>query len=280
MLLGYNTNGLGHQDVVQAVTVLADLGYHSVAITLDHQSLNPYGDVHVFYRQLDGIQSVLQKCKMRSVVEIQNVLPSSRAASCDSFLLSGDPDEWAQSIGFLTDAIDVVKALGSDCLSFSSGPLTDGVSLDEGFERLVAGLDVVLDYADGEDVTIGFVPGPDNFIDTLAQFEQLVSRVDAPHFKLTLDVGHLHCQGEVPIADHIRRWASQLVNVHLEDMRAGVHQHLMFGQGEIEFPPIIDALIEVGYRGAVHVDLDQYQREGVQAARQAFEFLNSLMVTD
>ena len=30
---------------------------------------------------------------------------------------------------------------------------------------------------------------------------------------LTLDVGHLHCQGEVPIADFIRDWGDRLVNV-------------------------------------------------------------------
>ena len=36
MLLGYNTNGLAHHDLFDAVELLADIGYRSVAITIDH----------------------------------------------------------------------------------------------------------------------------------------------------------------------------------------------------------------------------------------------------
>ena len=35
MKLGYNTNGLAHHRLVDAIELLADLGYQSVAITLD-----------------------------------------------------------------------------------------------------------------------------------------------------------------------------------------------------------------------------------------------------
>ena len=33
----------------------------------------------------------------------------------------------------------------------------------------------------------------------------------------------------------IERWKHVLWNVHIEDMRRGVHEHLMFGEGEINF---------------------------------------------
>ena len=42
MLLGYNTNGLAHHDLLDAITLLAEIGYQGVAITLDHGALNPY----------------------------------------------------------------------------------------------------------------------------------------------------------------------------------------------------------------------------------------------
>ena len=108
--------------------------------------------------------------------------------------------------------------------------------------RLVEGLREVLDYAAAKNVLIGFEPEPGMLIDSMPAFEELLARIDAPNLRLTLDIGHLQCQGETPIADVIRRWAPRLVNVHIEDMRRGVHEHLMFGEGEIDFPPVLRAL--------------------------------------
>ena len=38
-------------------------------------------------------------------------------------------------------------------------------------------------------------------IDSMRGFEELLDRIDAANLRLTLDVGHLHCQGETPIAE-------------------------------------------------------------------------------
>jgi sugar phosphate isomerase/epimerase len=114
-------------------------------------------------------------------------------------------------------------------------------------------------------------------IDTMAAFDELRQRVDSSYLALTLDVGHLHCQGETPIAGVIRTWRDLLVNVHIEDMRAGMHEHLMFGEGEMDFPPIIAALAEVGYDGGVYVELSRHSHDGPRTAAQAFSFLSRLM---
>ena len=41
MFLGYNTNGLAHHDLFDAVELLAEIGYRGVAITIDHGALSP-----------------------------------------------------------------------------------------------------------------------------------------------------------------------------------------------------------------------------------------------
>ncbi len=51
----------------------------------------------------------------------------------------------------------------------------------------------------------------------------------------------------------------------------------MFGQGEIEFAPVLQALADVGYQGGVYVELSRHSHEAPAAARQAIEFLRPLL---
>jgi sugar phosphate isomerase/epimerase len=138
-------------------------------------------------------------------------------------------------------------------------------------------LQIVEEHAAQQNVVIGFEPEPGMLVDTMAHFAELLKHVDSPELKLTLDVGHLHCLGETPIADVIHQWHERLVNVHIEDMCAGMHEHLMFGEGEIDFPPVIAALADVGYDGPLNVELSRHSHMGPTAAKQALEFLNPLI---
>jgi sugar phosphate isomerase/epimerase len=109
----------------------------------------------------------------------------------------------------------------------------------------------------------------------MTRFEELHRAVDHPTFGLTLDIGHLHCQGETPIVAHLHRWKDWLWNVHIEDMRRGVHNHLMFGDGEIDFGEVLGCFREIGYPGGVHVELSRHSHNAVETARQAQHFLRS-----
>jgi len=274
MLLGYNTNGLAHHDVIDAIEMLAEIGYQSVAITVDHHTLNPF-DPH-WQDQLEAIAGALQQANMRSAIETGSRFLLDRDEKHEPTLMADEEDRQAVRIAYLRHCIDVAARLGSDCVSLWSGRLLDDVAEDEAFDRLCEGLGRVIQTAQGRGVKIGFEPEPGMFIDTMERYQQLIDQLGNTPLSLTLDVGHLHCQGETPLAEQIRRWSDRLVNIHIEDMRAGAHEHLMFGDGEIDFPPILDALRDVGYEGALHVELSRHSHIGPTAARQAMEFLKPL----
>ncbi len=145
------------------------------------------------------------------------------------------------------------------------------------FERVADGCLRLCDHAAGRGVRLAFEPEPGMAVDTMARFAALFARVKHPCFGLTLDVGHLHCLGETPIAGHLRRWRSVLWNVHLEDMRRGVHDHLMFGEGEIDFREVLGALRNTGYPGGVHVELSRHSHDAVETARRARGFLREVL---
>ncbi|MBP87170.1 MAG: isomerase [Planctomycetaceae bacterium] len=271
MLLGYNTNGFAHHDLVDAIDVLAEIGYQSVAITLDHHSLNPYSPD--FAEQLTRVAGCLRRHGMRSVIETGARFLLDARVKHEPTLLTADADRRQVRVGFLRHAIETAAALGSDCVSLWSGILRDDVPEDEATERLLASLAPVVEHAASMGVTLGFEPEPGMFIDTMERFRALSEKLNSPNFRLTLDVGHLHCQGESSIADQVSQWAEQIVNVHIEDMRAGVHEHLMFGEGEIDFGPILRAFHHSKHNGGLHVELSRHSHNAPAAAARAYEFL-------
>jgi len=276
MLLGYNTNGMAHHELFDAITLLAEIGYRSVAVTIDHGALPLYG--RYLRRQLDRLRRLLEQFGMRSVIETGARFLLDPRQKHEPTFLSPDAAGRRRRIDFYKHAVRCAAELDSDCVSIWSGVLRDeSLSRQQAMDRLGEGLDEVLKYAAEHDVAIGFEPEPGMLVDSMPRFEELLERTNAENLRLTLDVGHLHCQGEVPIADAVRRWGPRLVNVHIEDMRRGVHEHLMFGEGEIDFPPVLQALAEIGYTGGVHVELSRHSHQAPQAARRAFAFLGSIM---
>jgi sugar phosphate isomerase/epimerase len=275
MLLGYNTNGLAHHNIFEGVALLAEIGYQSVAITLDHHALNPYADDSP--RQIDAMRQMLECLGLRSVVETGARFLLDPRHKHEPTLMTADGAGRSRRIDFLKRAIDVAARLESDCVSFWSGILRDDVTEEAAFVRLTEALKPVVEHAVSRGVKIGFEPEPGMFIDTMERYQRLRDRIDEAHFGLTLDVGHLHCQGETPIAEFIERFAPHLLNVHIEDMRAGVHEHLMFGEGEIDFPPLIDALAKSGYRGGLYAELSRHSHAAPEAAKRAFQFLQPLV---
>ena len=275
MLLGYNTNGFAHHEPIAALEVLAEFGYQSVALTIDHGCANPYAAD--FERQVERIAAALERLKLRSVVETGARFLLDSRTKHEPTLLSAAAERRAARVDFLRRSIDVARRLGSDCVSLWSGILRDGVDEATAWQRLDDGLRRVLDHATLRDVVIGFEPEPGMFIDTMTRFDELSAQLDSPLFQLTLDIGHLHCLGETPLADYVSRYSRRIVNIHIEDMRAGVHDHLMFGEGEIDFPPVLAALASAGYRGGLHVELSRHSHDAPSAARRAAEFLSPLL---
>ena len=121
-----------------------------------------------------------------------------------------------------------------------------------------------------------FEPEPGMFIDTMDKFSELFERVDRANFGLTLDIGHLQCNGELPISDYIRKWRDRLWNVHIEDMKRGVHDHLLFGEGEIVFEDVFKGLRDINYQGGLYVELSRHSHNAVEVARRSVEFFRRL----
>ncbi len=276
MFLGYNTNGFAHHRLEDAVEILAELGYRGIALTLDVHHLDPFAlDLSV---QTATLARQLAKHDMRCVIETGARFLLDSRRKHQPTLVSPTPEERAARMEFLKRCVDIAADLNADCVSFWSGIAADNAPGGVQMVRLVDRTERLAEYAVERNIQLAFEPEPGMFIDNMEKFTELHGRVNHPSVGLTMDVGHLVCNRELPISKFLTDWKHVLWNVHIEDMRADVHDHLMFGEGEVDFADTFAGLREANYTGGVYVELSRHSYDAVDTARKAKEFLDQYLV--
>ncbi|MBI1826237.1 MAG: sugar phosphate isomerase/epimerase [Planctomycetes bacterium] len=273
MLLGYNTNGFAHHSLEDAFSIIHEIGYRAVALTIEKDLLDP-PDSRGLSRAVAGLRPLLTRFPMRLTIETGSRFLLDPRRKHQPTLLSGSSEGRRTRLEFLKAAVDLAAETNAACVSLWSGSADDGAPQAECFDRLRRGLDDLLIHADRRKVRLAFEPEPGMFVETMAQFEELHDAMNHPRFGLTLDVGHVHCLSDGDVAAHVHRWRDRLWNVHIEDMRRGTHEHLMFGDGDMDVAGAINALAAIQYSGPVHIELSRHSHDAVNVAQAAYDFLS------
>lgn len=277
MILGYNTNGFAFHRLGDAIRILHELGYGAVGLTLDVHHLDPFqSDVD---DKAVELKLLLDRLGMRCVVETGARFLLNPKRKHQPTLVDPVETERRKRIEFLQRSLDLAAILGADALSFWAGSPPDGAATEVALDRLFESLPPLLEKAKQLGVTLALEPEPGMAVATTEQGMEVVRRVGDPVLGLTVDVGHIHCLQEGDLPSILKSVGDRLFNVHVEDMKAGVHDHLMIGEGEMDFPPIFDALKTMGYKNGVYVELSRHAHDAVRAAEQAMEFLKPLAAT-
>ena len=276
MRLGYGTNSIGDVDPLGAVPLLAELGYGSLAITLDHHPIDP--SAADLAERIARWRDALAAAGMRCVVETGARHLLDPRVKHEPTFVSPDRAGRDRRCDFTRRALDVAVALGADCVSTWSGIVHDAAEEEAAWDRLCSALAPVLEQAAAAGVPLGFEPEPGMFVDSVARCAALRDRMAGhPALALTLDTGHTECMGERPAADVLRGWPGRLVNVHVDDMLACRHEHLPLGTGDVDFAGLFAAFSRAGYSGGLHVELPRQSHCWLDTARRSAAFLQSLL---
>ena len=276
MLLGFSTNSIGDVDPLDAIPMLREMGYRSLAITLDHHTLDPFAAD--LAERIVRWRAALAAAGMACVIETGGRHLLDPVQKHEPTLVTADREARNRRTDFLRRAIDIAVDLGASCVSLWSGVVRDSADEPSIWGRLTGGLAPVLDHAADRQMPLGFEPEPGMAIDTLARYGQLLDRLGRPdHLRLTVDIGHMECMGERPMADMLGPWADRVVNVHVDDMLACRHEHLPLGSGDIDFPPVLAALAAGGATVGLHLELPRQSHCWVETARQSAAFLMPLL---
>jgi L-ribulose-5-phosphate 3-epimerase len=269
---GYITNGMVQHRLTDALAMLADVGYDGVGLTLDPHHLDPFGPG--LAARVGALAGRLDRLGLAVVIETGASYLLDPRRKHEPTLVSTAGRE--RRVDFLERAVAIGADLGAEAVSFWAGTVRPGLALADVWDRLIRGCEAVVAAAERRGVMLGFEPEPGMLVDRLDGYDRLLAALGhPPRLGLTLDIGHCVCLEPQPVPVCVARAAPRLVNVHIEDMRRGVHEHLDFGEGEVDFPPALAALRDAGYAGLVSVELSRHSHAAHVVVPRALPFLRA-----
>ncbi len=206
---GYGTNGFANHRLGDALAVIADLGYAGVALTLDHDHLDPFADD--LPRRVDAVRAELAGRDLGVVIETGARYLLDPRRKHHPTLVSAAEEDRAVRVDFLRRAVRIAAELGAECVSFWSGVLPPGTDEATAWQRLGDGVSAVLDEAVRLGVVLGMEPEPGMFVERLSGVEEVRSEL-ARH-----DLGVVVETGARYLLDPRRKHHPTLVSAGTED---------------------------------------------------------------
>lgn len=269
MIFGYSTNAFVKFTLSEALIKIADLGFRGVEIMCDRPHLYPpdYPE-----KQLAIIKRILKERKLK----VTNLNSFTLFAVGDTYLPSWiEPDAERREIRIqhTLDCLDIAKVLGAANISVPPGGPLKGISRKEAMTLFYQGIERVAPAAEASGVKILVEPEPDLMIENSSEFTEFIREIQSPAIGLNFDIGHFYCAGEDPAAvfEQLFRWIG---HVHIEDIAPNrVHNHLIAGQGAIDFRTIFERMKQLDYRGDISLELYPYVDMPVQAGIESLNYL-------
>jgi sugar phosphate isomerase/epimerase len=115
-------------------------------------------------------------------------------------------------------------------------------------------------------------PNDTDFINTCEQGAELVRQVGHPHFKLHLDVKAQSSERGASVPELIGKYARGAGHFHAQDVNLRGP-----GMGQVDFGPIMRALVESGYKGWVSVEVFDFSPGAEVTARESIGCLKNAL---
>lgn len=192
-------------------------------------------------------------------------------AKTEGFYLTSPDAETRRKTGdYLVALAEAARDLGGSLLVLGSPKQRDllpGVDYERAenyaldvFHRVMPAIGAL-----GIDLCIEpLAPSETNFLNTCAQAEALIQKVNHPHFKLHMDVKAQSGETGTTVPELIRRHARDAGHFHAQDVNLKGP-----GMGDVDFGPILKALVESGYDRWVSVEVFDFSPGAEETARQS-----------
>ena len=255
MRLGFRTAGFRKQPIIDALGVIADIGYDGVEVCLENHGLRPNevgpGRLAVIAQHLQDLGLDLASVSYHADAEaLESRVPNT------------------------VKAVEIAARMDAEILIVNT-ERPDEAGREEQWELVAKRFRELCKQAEASGVTIAVEPEPGLLVHDMADMARLLEAVDSPALKINLDVGHCHITDDV--VDAVQRFGEHIAHTHFEDIRGKVHEHLVPGEGDMDLRGIVEALEAAGYSGYLTIDLFRITDDPESYARRAFDATQAIL---
>jgi sugar phosphate isomerase/epimerase len=190
------------------------------------------------------------------------------------YLTTPDAAVRRKTADYLVALAELTRDLGGTLMVFGSPKQRDllpGVTYDRACDYAVEVFQEAMPKigAAGVDFCLEpLAPNDTNFLNTCAQAKAMIARVAHPNFKLHMDVKAQSSETVGTVPELITQYAAEAGHFHAQDVNLRGP-----GMGEIDFGPILKALVQSGYSRWVSVEVFDYTPGAEETARQSIACL-------
>ena len=296
MKLAFSTNAFKKYSLEESIKLISQIGYNGVEILCDIP--------HAYPPCLDENDIfAIEKTLYKNEMEVSNLNAFTLYAITDVYHPS-----WIESDNQLRElrmqhtinCLRLASKIGAKNISTEAGgPLVtstrqndsndkdennntegnkeDNSSYAKPLDVFISGIVTSSKVAEECGVKILVEPEPGLLVENSQQFVKFMKNIKSEYVGLNFDIGHFFCVGEDPV-ELIYDLSDYIGHFHLADIaNTRVHNHLIPGQGSIDFPSVFKAISEIKYDVFITVELYPYQDNPVHAAQVSLKYLNKII---
>lgn len=190
------------------------------------------------------------------------------------YLTSPDAEVRRRTGDYLVALAEATRDLGGSLMVLGSPKQRDllpGVTYDQAAGHAADVFDRIMPSVAACDVDLclePLAPSETNFLNTCAQATSLIEQVGHPRLKLHMDVKAQSGETDRTVPDLIRQYAARAGHFHAQDVNLRGP-----GMGDVDFGPILKALVASGYDRWVSVEVFDFSPGAEETARRSLACL-------
>ena len=194
------------------------------------------------------------------------------------YLTATNRERRERTADYLVALAEATRDLGGSLMVFGSPEqrnLLPGVTHEEAFDYAAEVFHTIMPSLDdlGVDLCLEpLAPSETDFLNTCEEAQALIARVNHPRFKLQMDVKAQSSETSATVPELIRRHAPRAGHFHAQDVNLRGP-----GMGDVDFVPIMKALVDSGYDRWVSVEVFDVSPGAEEAARRSIACLKEAL---